>query len=221
MKAEEKTFSELTSSKSSDDLTPPKSPGNPLKSKNIQNIILNTEDKDMIFYEYEIVDRRAEEKWARKQARKYGLCLFTRWLFMLFGNLVLIILICSTTAIILYVNTPTDLTYQPLSYGRSCSNGSNSCDSVRNLVCTSNVCSCYSNYVWNGTDCACGSQQYWDGLACLTSPGYQQTCSSSIPCYSLFVCDTNTSSCLCSQYTNGSPGNWFLNFIVIFKFQSV
>ena len=88
---------------------------------------LNTEEKDMIFYEYEIVDRRAEEKWARKQARRYGLCIFSRWVFMLFGNLVLIILICGTSAIILYVNTPTDLTYQPLSYGRSCSTGFLNC----------------------------------------------------------------------------------------------
>ena len=124
----ENTFSELISSKKTDDLTqPPKSPAHPLKSHHIQKMILNTEEKDMIFYEYEIVDRRAEEKWARKQARRYGLCIFSRWVFMLFGNLVLIILICGTSAIILYVNTPTDLTYQPLSYGRSCSTGFLNC----------------------------------------------------------------------------------------------
>jgi len=114
---------ELIASKQTGDTSPPKSPANPLKSKDIHKMILNTDEKDMVFYEYEIVDRRAEEKWAKKQARKYGLCIFSRWLFMLFGNLVLIILICSICAILLYVNTPTDLTYQPLTYGRSCSTG--------------------------------------------------------------------------------------------------
>ena len=77
----------------------------------------------MIFLEYEIVDREKEQKWARKQARKYGLCLYSRWLFMLIGNLVLISLICSISAIIIFVNSPNDLTYQPLSFGRSCSTG--------------------------------------------------------------------------------------------------
>jgi hypothetical protein len=124
----ENTVSELISSKKTDDLTPPpRSPAHPLKSHHIQEMILNTEERDMIFYEYEVVDRRAEEKWARKQARRYGLCIFSRWVFMLFGNLILIILICGTSAIILYVNTPTDLTYQPLSYGRSCSTGFLNC----------------------------------------------------------------------------------------------
>ena len=81
--------------------------------------------------------------------------------------------------------------------------GSTNCDSLRNLVCTSNVCSCFSNYVWNGTDCTCGTQQYWDGLACMTNQGYQQPCSTSLPCYSyLFTCDSKTSSCLCVSWTS-------------------
>ena len=95
----------------------------PLNSDAIHSFIANTGDKDMIFYEYEIVDREKEQKWARKQARKYGLCLCSRWLFLLIGNVILIALICSICAILLFVNSPNDLTYQPLSLGRSCSTG--------------------------------------------------------------------------------------------------
>ena len=95
----------------------------PMNSEAIHELITNTEDKDMLFFEYEIVDREKEQKWARKQARKYGLCLCSRWLFLLIGNLILVSLICSISAIIIFVNSPNDLTYQPLSYGRSCSTG--------------------------------------------------------------------------------------------------
>ena len=95
----------------------------PINSEAIHQLITNANDKDMIFYEYEIVDREKEQKWARKQARKYGLCLCSRWLFLLVGNAILVALICAICAILLYVNTPIDLTYQPLSYGRSCSTG--------------------------------------------------------------------------------------------------
>jgi len=95
----------------------------PMNSEAIHDFIANTGDKDMLFYEYEIVDREKEQKWARKQARKYGLCLCSRWLFLMIGNLVLVTLICSISAIIIFVNSPDDLTYQPLSYGRSCSTG--------------------------------------------------------------------------------------------------
>ena len=105
-------------------LIPSSSSGSsPINSEAIHQLISNTNDKDMIFYEYEIVDREKEQKWARKQARKYGLCLCSRWLFLLVGNAILVTLICSICAIIIYVNTPIDLTYQPLSYGRSCSTG--------------------------------------------------------------------------------------------------
>ena len=97
----------------------------PLNSEAISAFITETNDKDMIFYEYEIVDREKEQKWARKEARKYGLCLCSRWLFMLIGNFVLVSIICSICAIILFVNSPNDLTYQPLSFGRSCSTGKN------------------------------------------------------------------------------------------------
>jgi hypothetical protein len=98
-------------------------PSTPVNSDAIHELINETHENDMIFYEYEIVDREKEQKWARKQARKYGLCLCSRWLFLLVGNAILVALICSISAIILYVNTPIDLTYQPLSYGRSCSTG--------------------------------------------------------------------------------------------------
>jgi hypothetical protein len=106
---------------STTELVPPSSA--PVNSEAIHEFITDTVDKDMIFLEYEIVDREKEQKWARKQARKYGLCLCSRWLFMFIGNLVLISLICSISAIIIFVNSPNDLTYQPLSFGRSCSTG--------------------------------------------------------------------------------------------------
>lgn len=137
----------------------------PINSKQIHDIITNSDETDMLFYEYEIVDRDKEEKWARKQARRYGLCLCSRWLFMFIGNAILIALTCSTCAILIYVNTPNDLTVKPLTFGQSCVTGSSNCDWLRYLVCSSELCSCFSNRVWNGTDCACTTDQYWDGLA--------------------------------------------------------
>lgn len=137
----------------------------PVNSQQIQNLISNSNEKDMLFYEYEIVDKDKEAKWARKQARRYGLCLCSRWIFMFIGNAILIALTCSTCGILIYVNTPLDVPVKPLTYGQSCVTGSSNCDWLRYLVCSSEVCSCYSNRVWNGTDCACSSSQYWDGLA--------------------------------------------------------
>ncbi len=174
-------------------------PSVPVNSQQIHNMIANSNDKDMIFYEYEIVDKDKEAKWANRQARKYGLCLCSRWLFMMLGNGILIAITCAVCAILLYVNTPNDLTIKPLTYGETCETGSTNCDKLRNLVCTSEKCQCYSNYVWNGTDCACTTDQYWDGLACLKNQGYQQPCSSSVPCYSRFTCDQKTSTCLCAS----------------------
>jgi hypothetical protein len=48
----------------------------------IQNLVGSTNangEKNNVFYEYEIVDKIKEEKLARMQARRYGLCLCTRW----------------------------------------------------------------------------------------------------------------------------------------------
>lgn len=146
-------------------ITPVDEPSGPINSQQIQQLISNSNEKDMLFYEYEIVDKDKEARWANKEARKYGLCLCSRWLFLMLGNLILVLLTCSTCAILLYVNTPNDETVQPLTYGQSCTTNSNNCDSLRYLVCSSSVCSCYSNRVWNGTDCACSSGYYWDGLA--------------------------------------------------------
>ncbi len=122
----------------------------PVNSQQIQNLITNTNEKDMLFYEYEIVDKEKEEKWARSEARKYGLCLCSRWLFLLLGNTVLVALVCAICGILLYVNTPIDETVQPLPYGAYCTAGSNNCDSVRYLSCVSNVCTCSGNRIWNG-----------------------------------------------------------------------
>lgn len=137
----------------------------PINSQQIHEVITNSDETDMLFYEYEIVDKDKEEKWARKQARRHGLCLCSRWLFMFIGNAILIALTCSTCSILIYVNTPNDLTVKPLTYGQSCVTGSSNCDWLRFLVCTNQVCSCFSNRFWNGTDCACTTDQYWDGLA--------------------------------------------------------
>lgn len=51
--SQENTITELLSKKEGE--TPPKSPGNPLKNQEIQKIISNASEKDMLFYEYEIV----------------------------------------------------------------------------------------------------------------------------------------------------------------------
>jgi hypothetical protein len=131
----------------------------------LQNMVKNTNQKDTLFYEYEIVDKKKESKLARKQARYYGLCLCTRWFFLLAGNAILISIICSICAILLYVNTSIGSTTKPLTYGQSCINGSTSCDALKGLTCVSSLCLCYSNKVWNGTDCVCQTNQYWDGLA--------------------------------------------------------
>ena len=122
----------------------------PVNSQQIQQLITNTNEKDMLFYEYEIVDKEKEEKWARREARKYGLCLCSRWLFLLLGNTVLVALVCAICGILLYVNTPIDETVQPLPYGASCTTGSNNCDSVRYLSCVSNTCTCAGSRIWNG-----------------------------------------------------------------------
>lgn len=137
----------------------------PVNSEQIHQLISNTNEKDMLFYEYEIVDKDKEAKWASKQARKHGLCLCSRWLFLIIGNAILIALTCSTCAILLYVNTPVGLTVKPLTYSETCVVGTTSCDSLRYLVCTSGTCVCDSNRSWNGTDCTCTATQYWDGLA--------------------------------------------------------
>lgn len=140
-------------------------PAVPVNSQQIHQLISKTNEKDMLFYEYEIVDKVKETKWAKKEARKYGLCLCSRWLFLLVGNAVLIAITCAICAILLYVNTPNDVTVKPLTYSNTCVTGSSNCDSLRYLVCTTGTCTCYSNRVWNGTDCACLTNQYWDGLA--------------------------------------------------------
>lgn len=137
----------------------------PVNSQQIHDLISSTNEKDMLFYEYEIVDKDKEAKWASKQARKYGMCLCSRWLFMIIGNAILIALTCSTCAILIYVNTPVGITVKPLSYGDSCVVGSNACDSVRLLSCSNSICDCTSGRTWNGTDCACATNKYWDGLA--------------------------------------------------------
>ena len=143
----------------------PTNPSLPVNSNQIQSLIANTNEKDMIFYEYEIIDKKKENTWAKKQARKYGICLFSRWLFMIVGNLIIVGLTCAICAILLYVNTPYDLTIKPLTFSETCVTGSANCDTLRSLVCTTGTCSCLSNMAWNGTDCACTTNQYWDGLA--------------------------------------------------------
>ena len=88
----------------------------PVNTTQIHSLISNTDEKDMIFYEYEIVNKDKEKKWGKKQARKYGLCLCSRWLFLLVGNAILVALICAICAILLYVNTTNDVTVKPLGY---------------------------------------------------------------------------------------------------------
>lgn len=176
--------------------------GTPINKQQINTLVANSDNQDMIFYEYEIVNKKKERQWGMKQARKYGLCLCSRWLFLLIGNAILVTLICGVCAILLYVNEPVDVTIKPLDYNVFCSTGTNNCDTIRNLVCTSNVCSCYSNYVWNGTDCACTANMYWDGLACISYQGYQQTCSPNLPCSTtpnLLTCDDKSGTCLCAS----------------------
>lgn len=169
----------------------------------LQDLASNTNKKDTVFYEYEIVNKKKENQLARKQARYYGLCLCTRWFFLLAGNAILIAIICSICAILLYVNTPVGFTAKPLTYGQSCISGSTTCDTVAGLTCnTSSVCDCYGNQYWNGTDCVCPSNSTFDGLACITLQGYLQPCTSTANCYNLFTCDNQTNACLCPSTSN-------------------
>lgn len=135
----------------------------PVNRQRIQHVIEKTGDKDSILYEYELVDKDKEAKLARRIANKRGLCLCARWIFLLLGNTILVALTCSICAILLYVNTQDLVTNKPLTYGQSCTTGSDECDAVRYLVCTSGTCVCPTGVSWNGTDCTCGTNQYWDG----------------------------------------------------------
>ncbi len=137
----------------------------PVNTPQVQNIIKNSSEKDVVVYEYEIVNKDAEERAGSKLARHFGYCMCRRWLFLLIGNCILIGLIMSTCGILLYVNTIVDDTLEPLTYLSACTSGSRNCDPLRHLECISGQCVCETNMIWNGTDCDCVTDtQYFDGL---------------------------------------------------------
>lgn len=144
-------------------LQPGPASSTPVNTEQAHDIIKNTNDRDMLFYEYEIVDKEVEAKMGRKVARKFGYCMCSRWLFFLIGNFVIVALICALCGILIYVNTPTGSTLKPLTYLEVCTSGSDNCDPLRHLLCTSSLCQCQTNMVWNGTDCSCNSTLYFDG----------------------------------------------------------
>jgi hypothetical protein len=143
----------------------PYNPSLPVNTQQVQEIIKNSNEKDLVFYEYEIVNKDAEERLGGRIARQFGYCLCRRWLFILIGNMILVGLTISTCGILLYVNTVVDDPGpKPLGYLVSCTSGTNNCDSVARLQCSGSQCVCQTNMIWNGTDCDCVTlTQYFDG----------------------------------------------------------
>lgn len=138
-------------------------------TKQLHQFVSKRHEDNMLFYEYEIVDKAKETKWVKREAKNKGLCLFSGWLFIFIGNAVLIAITCTICAILLFINSAASnnvtVTTNGNTYGNTCVAGSNDCDSSHYLVCTTGTCTCYSNRVWDGTDCACSANQYWDGVA--------------------------------------------------------
>jgi hypothetical protein len=135
----------------------------PINTPQISKLLANSSENEMVFYEYEIVDKDKEEMLGSVLASRYGYCLCRRWLFLLIGNFILISLISAICAILLYVNQPIDINLKPLTFNEVCTTGSANCDSLRNLECKNNVCVCKTNTVWNGTDCSCQNTEFFDG----------------------------------------------------------
>ena len=131
----------------------------------IQNIASHSTQQEMIYYEYEVVDKKKEEEVLQKQIRSKGICLCQRWICMLIGNLVILIFIISLLGLLLYIDSPANVPTQPLTFGQSCTIGSTNCESYASLYCPNGTCVCSSNLVWNTSlaDCACPYNQYWDG----------------------------------------------------------
>ena len=138
----------------------------PINHAQISRLINTSKDRDMVFYEYEIVDKEQELKAGSRLATRFGYCMCRRWLFLLVGNAILVGLIMAICGILLYVNTVQNVPVKPLGYLSICTPLSSNCDSLRHLECSSSgLCVCQTNMFWNGTDCDCVfSSQYFDGL---------------------------------------------------------
>lgn len=93
------------------------------------------QDQELIFYEYDIVDKKGEEKYLTDQLRNKGLCICSRWLFVLLGNLFILLIVGGIIGLLYYVNLPPDPIKAPLGFNETCVNGSTSCNTVANLQC--------------------------------------------------------------------------------------
>lgn len=147
-----------------DDDTFQTNPSRLLKNPQLSQIISQSSaTQDVVFLECEVVDEKAEKKWADEKLRNKGLCVCQRWVCMVIGNLLIIAITCGLIGLLVYLNSITTISKQPLSYLQSCTAGSSDCDTIADLKCPSGTCVCNSNKVWNGTDCVCSTNQYWDG----------------------------------------------------------
>jgi hypothetical protein len=140
-----------------------KNANDPLRNPQIQNMVAQSNDQDILFYEYEIVDKKKENAFVNEKMRSKGLCMCQRWVCMLIGNLIIIAIICGLIGLLVYLNTSTDTTKQPKTYLDTCTTGSSDCNTVADLKCPNGTCLCNSNKLWNGTDCVCSYDWYWDG----------------------------------------------------------
>ncbi len=134
-----------------------------LQNPQIQTIASQSKNQDIIFYEYEIVDKKAEDKYIKETIRGKGLCLCKRWHCILVGNLTIITFVCAILGLLVYMNTSITSTSKPLSYWDTCTIGSSNCDKLADLKCPNGTCLCSSTKNWNGTDCVCPTNQYYDG----------------------------------------------------------
>lgn len=175
---------------------------------NRASLVQNGQSTDVLFYEYEIVDKKKESKFISEQLRKKGYCICSRWIFVVAGNIIILLIIAGLLGLLMYLNTPADPTKAPLSYNEACVSGSTSCNTIANLQCLDSKCACLSNMVYNGTDCICNtSTSYWDGAYCNSLKQYGESCNLTAPCLSYLLCDNTTLTCNCSfgkYYSNGA-----------------
>jgi hypothetical protein len=93
------------------------------------------QDGELIFYEYDIVDKKGEEQYLTEQLRNKGLCICSRWIFVLLGNLFILLLVGGIIGLLYYVNLPPDPVKAPLEFNETCITGRTSCNTVANLQC--------------------------------------------------------------------------------------
>ncbi|CAF1271039.1 unnamed protein product [Adineta steineri] len=95
-----------------------------------------------------------------------------------------------------------------LTYGDTCTVGSNQCESSSGLVCTGN-CSCTATKAWNVSACSCPSETFLNSSGlCETQRLYNQTCVvGSMQCDSSRGLSCNNSICICD-----ATKYWNMNF---------